>query len=88
MIRFGRASLPMRCATCSRISASSSSSPSRSPSRVTNAATDWPVSSSAWPMTAASATTSWDTIADSISAVDIRWPDTLSTSSMRPMTET
>ena len=30
MIRFGRASLPIRCATCSRISASSSSEPSSS----------------------------------------------------------
>ena len=35
---------------------SCSSSPSRPPSSVTNAVTDWPVSSSAWPITAASAT--------------------------------
>ena len=87
MIRFGRASLPMRLATCSRIAPMSSSSPSRSPSSVTNAVTDWPVSSSLCPMTAASATTSCDTIADSISAVDMRCPETLSTSSMRPMTQ-
>ena len=87
MMRLGRASLPIRCATCSRISATSSSVPSRSPSSVTKAATDWPVSSSAAPMTAASATFGWETIADSISAVDMRWPDTLSTSSTRPMTQ-
>ena len=54
---------------------------------MTNAATDWPVSSSAWPITAASATFGCDTIADSISAVDMRWPETLSTSSTRPMTQ-
>ena len=39
MMRLGRASLPIRSATCSRISATSSSLPSRSPSSVTNAAT-------------------------------------------------
>ena len=87
MIRFGRASLPILTATCSRMSTTSSSVPSRSPWSVTNAATDWPVSSSAWPITAASATFGCDTIADSISAVDIRWPETLSTSSTRPMTQ-
>ena len=69
------------------MSSISSSEPSRSPSSVTNAQTDCPVSSSAWPMTAASATFECDTIADSISAVDIRWPETLSTSSTRPMTQ-
>ncbi len=52
-----------------------------------NAAIDWPVSSSAWPMHAASATFSWETIADSTSAVDRRWPETLITSSTRPMTQ-
>ena len=45
----------------------------------------WPVSSSAWPMTAASATFSCETIADSTSAVESRWPETLMTSSTRPM---
>jgi hypothetical protein len=55
------------------------------PDSVTNAATDWPVSSSDWPMQAASATFSCETIADSISAVDMRCPETLITSSMRPM---
>ena len=87
MMRLGRASLPIRTATCSRISVTSSSVPSRPPSSVTNAATDWPVSSSVAPITAASATLPCETIALSISAVDIRWPDTLSTSSTRPMTE-
>ena len=56
-----------------------------SPLSVTNATTDWPVSSSGWPMTAASATFSCETMADSISAVDMRCPDTLRTSSTRPM---
>ena len=46
-----------------------------------------PVSSSVWPMTAASATFGWQTIADSISAVDMRWPETLITSSTRPITQ-
>ena len=32
----------------------------------------WPVSSSDWPITAASATLEWETIADSTSAVDKR----------------
>jgi hypothetical protein len=60
----------------------SASSPSSSaPWSVTNAVTDCPVSSSDWPMTADSATRECETIADSISAVGIRWPDTLSTSS-------
>src|SRR4051794_18551750 len=86
MIRLGRANLPMRLATCSRISSTSSSDSWLLPSSVTNAATDWPVSSSCCPMTAASATLPWETMADSISAVDMRWPDTLSTSSTRPIT--
>ena len=62
-----------------------SSSPSWSPESVTNAVIDWPVSSSCWPITAASATFSWETIADSTSAVESRWPETLMTSSTRPM---
>ena len=87
MIRFGRASLPIRLATCSRISPSMASSPSRSPSSVTNAQIAWPVSSSCWPITADSATFGWETIADSTSAVESRWPDTLITSSTRPITQ-
>ena len=58
-----------------------------SPSSVTNAQIAWPVSSSDWPITAASATFSCATIADSTSAVERRWPETLTTSSMRPMTQ-
>ena len=61
--------------------------PSRSPSSVTNAVTHWPVSSSVWPITAASATFGCETIADSTSAVDIRCPETLITSSTRPITQ-
>ena len=75
MMRFGRANLPMREATRSWISSISASVPSSStPSSVTNAVMAWPVSSSAWPMTAASATFGCETIADSTSAVDSRWP--------------
>jgi hypothetical protein len=40
---------------------------------------DRPVSSSDCATTAASATFSWATIADSTSAVESRWPDTLIT---------
>ena len=48
MMRLGRASLPMRLATVSLISETSSSDPSvSSPSSVTNAQIDWPLSSSA-----------------------------------------
>ena len=83
--RLGRASLPMRRATCSRMSATRVSSPAVSPLSVTKAVIAWPVSSSAWPMTAASATLPCETIADSTSAVDIRCPETLMTSSTRPM---
>ena len=55
------------------------------PDSVTNAVIAWPLSSSCWPITAASATRSCETIADSTSAVDSRWPETLMTSSTRPM---
>ena len=47
-----------------------------------------PVSSSCWPITAASATLGCETMADSTSAVDSRWPDTFTTSSTRPTTQT
>ena len=57
------------------------------PASVTNATIAWPVSSSCWPITAASATSAWATIADSTSAVDSRWPETLTTSSIRPITQ-
>ncbi len=54
---------------------------------MTKQTTDWPVSSSMAPIAAHSATFGCETTADSISAVDMRWPDTLSTSSTRPMTQ-
>ena len=54
---------------------------------MTKAQIAWPVSSSDWPITAASATFSWATIADSTSAVESRWPETLTTSSIRPITQ-
>ena len=52
--------------------------------KITKATMACPVVSSVAPTTAASATCSWDTSADSISVVDIRWPDTFITSSTRP----
>src|SRR5699024_158507 len=55
--------------------------------RITNASIAWPVVSSWAPTTAASATLECATSADSISAVDIRCPETLSTSSTRPRTQ-
>ena len=54
---------------------------------MTKAQIDWPVSSSVWPITAASATFGCETMADSTSAVESRWPETLITSSTRPMTQ-
>ena len=72
MMRFGRANLPMRSATVARMPSTVSPSPSRSPCRVTKATIACPVSSSCWPMTAASATSAWATIADSTSAVESR----------------
>ncbi len=54
------------------------------PSTVTKAKIAWPVSSSGTPITAASATRSWLTSADSTSIVERRWPETLITSSIRP----
>ena len=51
----------------------------------TNAAMASPVKSSGRPTTAASATSGCATSADSISIVPMRWPETFSTSSMRPV---
>ena len=57
MIRLGRANLPIRSATVSRISVDELVGALEVvPSSVTNAQIAWPVSSSAWPITAASAT--------------------------------
>ena len=58
-----------------------------SPRRITKATTDWPVVSSAAPTTAASATAGWETRADSISAVESRWPEMFITSSTRPSSQ-
>ena len=60
-------------------------SPWRAPSSVTNATTAWPFISSGLPTTAASATVGCDTSALSTSIVPSRWPETLITSSTRPM---
>ncbi len=58
----------------------------RAPFSTTNAQTASPVRSSGRPTTAASATSAvFATSADSISMVPRRWPETFSTSSMRPM---
>jgi len=54
---------------------------------VMTAVTNPPESSSVCPITAALATFSYDTIADSISAVDMRWLATLSTSSASPVAQ-
>ena len=77
MIRFGPCELadPVRHLLAHLLSSSSSPS-SRSPSRITNAAIAWPVSSSCWPITAASATLGCDDDRRLDLAVDSRWPDT------------
>src|SRR6478752_8292981 len=56
-------------------------------SRMTNAQMPCPVVSSEAPTTAASATPECPTNADSTSVVEIRWPDTFITSSMRPSSQ-
>ena len=55
MMRLGRASLPIRLATCSRSSVASSSEPSHPSLRETNATIACPVSGSLRPVAAASA---------------------------------
>src|SRR5438067_6004565 len=85
----GLAMAPISLPTQSRSSFAifSASSPSgRLPFSTTNAHTASPVRSSGRPTTAASATSFvFATSADSISIVPRRWPETFSTSSMRPM---
>ena len=54
---------------------------------MTNATMACPVVGSVAPTTAASATLGCETSADSISVVDIRWPDTFITSSTRPSSQ-
>jgi len=70
-----------------RSSFTSASSPVTPERRVTKAAMAWPVSSSALPTTAASATVGWATSADSISVVERRWPEMFITSSTRPSSQ-
>ena len=85
---FGLAIGPISFATHSRSSLAifSASAPSgRACFSTTNAHTASPVMSSGRPTTAASATCGFETSADSISIVPRRWPETFSTSSMRPM---
>ncbi|KAG1307306.1 hypothetical protein G6F62_015250 [Rhizopus arrhizus] len=84
----GLAMGPISLATQSRnsLAMACASSPSgRACFNTTNATTASPVVSSGRPTTAASATSSCATSADSTSIVPRRWPDTFSTSSMRPM---
>lgn len=83
-ICFGAAKGPILFRTC-RMSDFLKSSDGSLPSLIaTNAATAWPVSSSLMPTTAASATALCSMSAASISAVERRWPLTLTTSSTRP----
>ena len=54
---------------------------------MTNATIACPVIASFAPTTAASATASCETSADSTSVVEIRWPETFITSSTRPINQ-
>ncbi len=68
-----------------RSSSASSWLPATPTRRVTKAWMAWPFTSCGRPTTAASVTSGCETSADSTSAVPSRWPDTLITSSVRPM---
>ena len=84
---FGFAIGPISSATWSRNSSTSSSRGSIPARRITNAAIAWPVVSSDFPTTAASATAAWSTSADSTSVVEMLWPDTSMMSSTRPSSQ-
>ena len=85
MICRGLAIAPISLATWDLSSATTSGPPSPASERkITNATIACPVVGSVAPTTAASATLGCETRADSISVVDIRWPDTFITSSTRP----
>jgi len=87
-ISFGLAIGPISLPTQLRNSVASffASSPvGRTPFSTTKAQIASPVVSSGLPTTAASATCGLATRADSISIVPMRWPETFSTSSMRPV---
>ncbi len=79
------ATAPMECLT-----AATSSAPKPSPDTpdlsTTRARGTWPLTSSDTPRTAHSATAGCEAITASITPVDSRWPATLMTSSMRPIT--
>ncbi len=83
-LAIGPISLPTQSRSCFA-NFSASAPDGRACFSTTNAHTASPVRSSGRPTTAASATSGFDTSADSISIVPIRWPDTFRTSSMRPM---
>ena len=80
----GAANGPMDFRTCRMRSFRVCSLGSVPSLRATKAFTAWPVNSSLIPTTAASATPLCSMRAASISAVDRRWPETLTTSSTRP----
>ena len=81
----GTANAPISLRTWFFSSLRSSSVGSKPPAKVTNTATASPLMSCGRPTAAASATAGWLTRALSISIVLSRWPETFSTSSMRPM---
>ena len=83
----GRASEPISLATCWRSSSLSAGLAEKLFLRVTKQTRAWPLSSSGRPTTAASATAGCETSALSTSAVPIRCPETLRTSSIRPTTQ-
>ena len=80
----GRAIGPSLRATCWRISSARLPEASALPTSIAYPTMAWPFRSSDAPTTAASATAGWSTMADSTSAVEMRWPDTFMTSSTRP----
>ena len=81
----GFAIAPICLLTWLRSAAASASSARVPPSGVTKATIAVPVRSSGRPITAASATSSWETSALSTSIVPMRCPEMFITSSMRPM---
>ena len=84
-LAIGPISLPTQSRSCLAMALASSPT-GRERFSTTNAQIASPVVSSGRPTTAASATSSVQlTSADSISIVPMRWPLTLSTSSMRPV---
>src|SRR5207249_3919451 len=83
----GTAIGPISSRTCFRRSLFSASERFAPPFRTTYATRDCPFTGWGFPTTAASATFAWLTRADSTSIVPIRWPATLITSSIRPISQ-